>query len=286
MAHNVRIALGVAMSSKRPVEIGREARLFLLFLSEISLVMGALFFAYPNLVIDLWPWPVKALAVRFIGAIFLAIAFGCWSALIAKIWQRAKILVLVGGTFFGITSIVLVVLAAQAGGYVISIWTGYFAAASLGNFYLLYRYGWSRKPQDRLSARAPWKTARWFFRIQTVVVGVFGIMMLLLPGLAQAQFWPWLVKTPTLQMFAGLFLATCLATGWASLQTDIGRIRVLLPLDMIFPSLALLAVGIHWDVISGQSPSALVTGVWVFIYALVAVGSSYLYFSSRRIEVM
>ncbi len=275
------------MSSKRPVELGREARLFLLFLSEINLVMGALFFVYPNLVISLWPWPVKALAIRFIGAIFLAIAFGCWSALRAKIWQRAKILVLVGGTFFGITSIVSIVLSAlQGGGYVISTWTGYFLVASLGNFYLLNRNGWPRKPQDRLVAGHPWKTARWFFRIQTVVVGVFGIMMLLLPGVAQAQFWPWLVATPTLQMFAGLFLATCLATGWASLQTDIGRIRVLLPLDMIFPSLALLAVGIHWDVISSQSPNALVTGVWVFIYAFVAAGSAYLYFSSRKIVVM
>jgi hypothetical protein len=275
------------MSSKRPVELGRDARLFLLFLSEINLVMGALFFVYPNLVIDLWPWPVKALAVRFIGAIFLAIAFGCWSALRAKIWQRAKILVLVGGAFFGITSIVSIVLAAsQSGGYVISTWAGYFLVASLGNFYLLYRYGWTRKPQDGLDTGQPRKTARWFFRIQTVVVGVFGVMMLLLPDVAQHQFWPWLVATPTLQMFAGLFLATCLATGWASLQTDIGRIRVLLPLDMIFPSLALLAVGIHWDVISSQSPSALVTSVWVFIYTFVAVGSAYLYFSSRKIVVM
>jgi len=275
------------MSSKRPVELGREARLFLLFVSEINLVMGALFFVYPSLVISLWPWSVKALAVRFIAAIFLAIAFGCWSALRAKIWQRAKILVLVGGTFFGITAIVSIVLAAsQGGGYVISAWTGYFLVASLGNFYLLYLYGWPRKLQDRLGGGEPWRTARWFFRIQTVVVGIFGIMMLLLPDVAQHQFWPWSVLTPTLQMFAGLFLATCLATGWASLQTDIGRIRVLLPLDVIFPSLALLAVGIHWDVISSQSPSALVTGVWVFIYAFVAVGSAYLYFGSRKITVM
>jgi hypothetical protein len=188
--------------------------------------MGALFFVYPSLVISLWPWAVKALAVRFIGAIFLAIAFGCWSALRAKIWQRAKILVLVGGTFFGITSLVSIVLAAsEGGGYVISSWTGYFLVSSLGNFYLLYKHGWSRKPQDRLGEGQPWRMARWFFRIQTAVVGVFGIMMLLVPSIAQAQFWPWLVATPTLQMFAGLFLATCLATGWASLQTDIVSCR-------------------------------------------------------------
>ncbi|HEV2121015.1 MAG TPA: hypothetical protein VGS11_13035 [Candidatus Bathyarchaeia archaeon] len=272
------------MSSKRPVELGRDARLFLLFLSEVNLVMGTLFFIYPSLVISLWLWPVKALAIRFIGAIFLAIAFGCWSALRAKLWQRAKILVLVGGAFFGITSIVSIGLAASQGdGYIIAIWIGYFLVASLGNFYLLNRYGWPRKPQDRLVGGHPWRTARWFFRIQTVVVGVFGIMMLLLPDIAQREFWPWRVATPTLQMFAGLFLATCLATAWASLQTDIGRIRVLLPLDVIFPSLALLAVGSHWDVISSESPSVLVTGVWVFIYAFVAIGSAYLYFPSRKV---
>ncbi len=272
------------MSSRRPVELGRDARLFLLFLSEINLVMGALFFVYPTLVISLWPWPVKSLAVRFMGAIFLAIAFGCWSALRAKIWQRAKILVLVGGTFFGITSIVSIVLAAsQGGGYIISAWTGYFLVATLGNFYLLNRYGWPRKPQDRLGPGRPWRTARWFFRIQTVVVGVFGIMMLLLPDVAQRQFWPWLVATSTLQMFAGFFLSTCLATAWASLQTDVGGISVLLPLDVIFPGLALLAVGIHWDVISAQSPSTPVTGVWIFIYAFVAVGSAFLYFSSQKL---
>ncbi len=70
------------------------------------------------------------------------------------------------------------------------------------------------------------------------------------------------------------------------MQTDIGRIRVLLPLDIIFPSLALLAVGIHWDVISSQSPSAPVTAVWVFIYAFVAAGSTYLYFSPGKKVVM
>ncbi len=272
------------MSDKRPVEIRRPGRLFLLFLSEINLVMGALFFLYPSLVIDLWPWPVKALAVRFIGAIFLAITFGCWSALRARLWQRAKILTLVGGTFYGITSIVAIILAiSQGGGYGIAAWIVYFLGASLGNFFLLLRYKWPSKPQDRLRPYKDWKFARWFFRIQTVVVGIFGTMMLLIPGIAQAQFWPWSVKTPTMQLFAALFLATCLATGWASLQKDIGRIKVLLPLDIIFPSLALLAVGVHYnDTIVGQTPSVYVTGVWVFIYAFVAVGSAYLYLISRK----
>jgi hypothetical protein len=126
------------------------------------------------------------------------------------------------------------------------------------------------------------KGARLFFGIQTGAVGNFGIMMLLVPGLAQQEFWPWKVYVSTLQTFAALFLATCLATGWATRQKDPERIKVLLPLDAVFPSLALLAVGISWSVIVAESPSWLVTGVWVGLYSFVAAGSTILYFTLRK----
>src|SRR5438046_10025431 len=86
--------------------LNRYSRAFLLFLSGINLALGLIFYIYPPLVISYWPWPVKELAVRFLGAIFLAIAFGCWSAVHVELWQSAKILVLVGWTFFGITGFV------------------------------------------------------------------------------------------------------------------------------------------------------------------------------------
>jgi len=56
----------------------------------------------------------------------------------------------------------------------------------------------------------------------------------------------------------------------------------LLPLDAIFPSLALVAVGIGWNTIVKESPSPLVTSVWLFLYSFVAVGSTLLYFTLRR----
>ena len=107
-------------------------------------------------------------------------------------------------------------------------------------------------------------------------------MMLLVPGLAQQEFWPWKVYVSTLQTFAALFLATCLATGWATRQKDPERIKVLLPLDAVFPSLALVAVAISWSVIAVESPSPLVTGVWVGLYSFVAAGSTILYFVLTR----
>ena len=268
-------------SINRPVQLARHARLFLLLLSEANVLLGALLYLYPALVIPYWPWPVKELAVRFLGAIFLAIAFGCWSALRAKMWQRAKILVLVGGVFFGLTSIVSISQGISSSGFKIWAWTGYFLAATLGCTAILASYRWRRKPQDLLNEAPLWKPARIFFRVQTIIVGVFGLTMFLLPAVAQEQFWPWKVAVPTLQTFASLFLATCLATGWGSIQKDVGRMRILLPLDAVFPSLALLAVGIHWSVIMTESPSWLVTAVWVGLYSFVAAGSTYFYFSSR-----
>src|SRR5437870_7821217 len=119
--------------------------------------------------------------------------------------------------------------------------------------------------------------ARLFFGIQTSAGGIFGIMMLLVPGLAQQEFWPWKVYVSTLQTFAALFLATCLATGWATQQKDPERVKVLLPLDAVFPSLALVAVAISWHVIATESTSWLVTGIWVGLYSFVAAGSTILF---------
>src|SRR5438132_13947091 len=99
----------ISPSKSNDILLDRYSRTFLLLLSGINLVLGLIFYIYPSFVISYWPWPVKELAVRFLGAIFLAIAFGCWSAVHAERWQRAKILVLVGGTFLGITGIVSLV---------------------------------------------------------------------------------------------------------------------------------------------------------------------------------
>ena len=258
------------------------SRTFLLLLSGINLALGLIFYIDPPFVISYWPWPVKELATRFIGAIFLAIAFGCWSAVHAQLWQRAKILTLVGGTFFGVTGIVSLVrgitVSSDASTWV---WTGYFLIASAGCLLLLQRHGWHRRQSETPTSTMP-RGARLFFEIQTSVVGIFGIMMLLLPSLAQQEFWPWKVYVSTLQTFAALFLATCLATGWAIQQKDPERIKVLLPLDAVFPSLALLAVGIGWSVIVAESPSWYVTSVWVGLYSFVATGSTIIYFMLRK----
>ena len=263
--------------------LDRHSRHFLLLLSGINLALGLIFYIDPSFVIPYWPWPVKELAVRFMGAIFLAIAFGCWSAVRAERWQRAKILVLVGGTFFGITGIVSLVRGVTVSSDVSSwAWTTYFLTAAIGCFIPLQYYKWHRKHAEVPTGSPIPRGARVFFGIQTSVVGIFGIMMLLLPSLAQQEFWPWKVYVSTLQTFAALFLATCLATGWATMQKDPEGIRVLLPLDAIFPSLALVAVGISWSVIVAESPSWWVTGVWVGLYSFVAAGSTILYFTLRR----
>jgi len=266
-----------------PTSLGQYSRIFLLTLSGINLGLGLIFYFSPGTVISYWPWPVKELATRFLGAIFLAISLGCWSAIQAKLWQRAKILVLVGGSFFGLTGIVSIFRGATvSSNAAIWVWTVYFLTASAGCLIILVNYRWHRKETEVIGRTLAPRLAKVFFGVQTSVVGIFGIMMLLLPGVAQEQFWPWKVATPTLQTFGALFLATCLATGWAFLQKDPARVIVLLPLDAIFPSLALIAVGISWNIIVAESPSWTVTAVWLVLYSFVAVGSTLLYLTIRR----
>src|SRR3989475_2890601 len=265
-------------SNSNGVRLDQFSRTFLLLLSGINLILGLIFYAYPSFIRSYWPWPVKELAVRFLGAIFLAIAFGCWSAVHAEKWQRAKILVLVGGTFFGITGIVSLVRGINVSSDASTwVWTGYFLIAAAGCLLLLQRYGWHRRQAETPTSTMP-KGARLFFGIQTSAVGIFGIMMLLVPGLAQQEFWPWKVYVSTLQTFAALFLATCLATGWATQQKDPERIKVLLPLDAVFPSLALVAVAIRWRGIPAVNPTLVVAGALGGLYSFFGAGSAHLFF--------
>ena len=258
--------------------LGSKSRLFLQALSLVSLTLGVAFYLLPANLIPYWPWPVKELSVRFLGAIFLAIGLGCWSAVQARAWQRAKILVLVGMTFFVLTGLVSVVRGVTVSSSASTwMWAGYFLAAGIGCLILLSDYRWHRRSTDTHGKTSRLLGARIFFGLQTTVVGVFGAMMVLMPSLAQEQFWPWKVATPSLQTFGALFLATCVATGWALLQRDRERVRVLLPLDAIFPALALVAVGIGWNVVVAETPSVLVTSVWLALYSFVAVGSTMLY---------
>ena len=273
------------MDQSNFLTLSRFTRSYLLLLSAVNLILGLVFYISPDTMITLWPWPVKALAVRFLGAIFLAIALGCWSAVQAKFWQRAKILILVGGAFFVLTGAVALARGISVNGTVsIWPWTGYFLAAGTSLLILVNFYGWHRTQPEPPSRTNIVKWAQLFFGIQTIVVGIFGAMMLLVPSTAQAQFWPWRVATPSLQAFGSLFLATCLATGWAFFQKSTKRIIVLLPLDAVFPTLALLAVGIGWDTIVSESPSWLVTGVWVGLYLFVALGSTLLFFTLWRVS--
>src|SRR2546430_4676370 len=132
--------------------LDKYSRTFLLLLSGINLALGLIFYIYPPFVISYWPWPVKELAVRFLGAIFLAIAFGCWSAVHAEQWQRAKILVLVGGTLFRINGIgSLVKGITGSNGSSTWAWTAYFLIAASGWFVLLQRYGWRRRQTEFLT---------------------------------------------------------------------------------------------------------------------------------------
>jgi hypothetical protein len=271
------------MAEFRPRIIGRYSRLFLLILSEINLLLGALFFVDPSQSIGFWPWPVKELAARFLGAIFLAIAFGCWSVLRANGWQRGKILPVVGGLFYGITAVIMALQIPGGSNLTITLsWVSFLTASTIGLLLVIKKHGWHRRHQDNISHGPRVRVASLFFLIQTLVVGIFGVLMLFLPDLALHQFWPWHVGIPTIQTFAALFLATCGATGWAIRQADKGRILALLPLDAAFPALALLAVGVHWNVVAAESPSGLVTSVWVFLYSFVSAGSLYIFLSLRR----
>src|SRR2546427_5884913 len=119
-------------SKSNGVFLDRYSRIFLLLLSGINLVLGLIFYTYPSFIVSYWAWSVKELAVRFLGAIFLAIAFGCWSVLRANGWQRGKILPVVGAIFYAITGIIMASQVTESNLTIALPWISFFSAGTIG----------------------------------------------------------------------------------------------------------------------------------------------------------
>jgi hypothetical protein len=111
------------------------------------------------------------------------------------------------------------------------------------------------------------------FLLHTVVVLLFSIQMLITPNVAKT-FWPWMISDTVQRGIGGLFTGVAVATAWSYRQRSWDRVRLLLPVNITFVSMVLLAVGIHWpDIAAG--PGWHVTIPWLLLYVYTAAYPAY-----------
>jgi len=238
----------------------------------VSLAVGGTLYTLPTLGPLFWPYPVKPLATRFFASVFLAVAVAAIFALREPRRAPADILLVMGASVFGL---ILLAAAADLPRLTLDIagralWSVLLASLAVASVLFLVRR------RAAVTDKGP-PTPRWLrrhFLLHTVVVLFFSIPMLVVPNFQKA-FWPWTVSDTIMRGIGGLFTGVAIGTAWSYRQRSWDQVRLLLPVNITFVSMVLLAVGIHWDVIALESPGAHVTVPWLLLYVYTGLYPAY-----------
>lgn len=221
----------------------------------------------PDLILALEPWAATPLNARFIASLYLATGIGVLLCGLGRNFLQIRI-VLIG---IGVATSVL---------FVLTLFRLYFYPGEVPKLPLpwlviyaidavLVAFGiWYFRAEKPLRAPAPWAanplSSLWI--AQTVILGVVGALMLLLPDVA-VPLWPWGVTVPLTQLYGAFFLALAVVTGLSIGEWRWEGVRA--------PAVMLMSLGIAVVLISllhldrFKSPLALL--IWFVLFAAEAL---------------
>jgi hypothetical protein len=253
-------------------------RLFILLITLI-LFGGASLLFVPGLIAPHWPWPLAPFNAGFLGAVYLAEFAGSAVLVAANRWAPARLSLAVAFAFAVVVSGVSLLYVPKfdmhrlAGPAWFVLYIG--AAIVIGAFLWLYR---NLPPADSAPVSAKWRT---FLAAQGVVVGLYGIGLLVLPT-PFSSFWPWPIDAFHGQVYSSIFITA--AVGSFVLY------RAAAPIEWLTLGLAemLFALGAIWGLVSVDLAVHRVNwtlpGVWVWLgaFVLLTIAGAAMILQSRK----
>jgi hypothetical protein len=232
-------------------------------------IAGLYFYLAPLSAALLWPWPLPALAARFVGS--LLVGGAVCTALTAL--NRTNIAA-AGITFLGIGDGLIALTgllygAASGISAQLGLWLLVLAGAAL----ILVVF--SIRVSPRLSEVTPpmpgSRLVRGYFTLHLIVVALVGSVMFLLPVQAQ-PLWPWTMSPVNVRLIGAFFVGAALYSLWGRRQKTWETIRPTMALYATFATSALVASFIHFNLFN---PARVTTWVFVALYAFVGAGGCY-----------
>jgi hypothetical protein len=236
--------------------------------TAVAGVAGLALYLFPAVAGPLWPWPLPALAARFVGSLLIAAAVASSLSAISRDELPVSGALLMGLTLYGLIALTgvmalgdlgatsgLLVLIAVFGG--VSLLTGAGLAVRAG------------APLNRAGARPQSRLLRGLFRLEILLVAPVGLLMYLAPAVAQ-RFWPWDLPPINVRLIGSIFVATMIGSFWGLRQRTWEEIRPIVAAGGTFTTLALIASLLHFNLFN---PARLVTWAFIALYVLVALGA-------------
>lgn len=221
----------------------------------------------PDLILSLEPWTATPLNARFIASLYLATGIGVLLCALGRNFLQIRI-VLIGITVA--TSVIFVFTLYRLYFYPGEVsklpvpWLAIYAIdvilMALGIWYFR-----AEKPLHSPPPRAS-NPLFWLWIVQTILLGVTGALMFLLPSVA-VILWPWKVSVPLIQLYGAFFIALALVAGLSSAEWRWEGVRT--------PAVMLMSLGIAVVLISllhlDRFKSPLALFIWFVFFAAEAL---------------
>jgi hypothetical protein len=229
---------------------------------------GAALYLIPAAAGGLWPWPLPALAARFVGALLIAGAVYSGVAAAARDELPLVGAFLMALVLYGLIALTgVLALGALGGANDLLAWIALFGALALGFGGLLATR--VDAPRDRSRARPQSGFLRGLLWLDFALVAPVGLLMYLVPEVAQ-RFWPWNLPPINVRLIGSIFVATAALTLWSLRQRTWEEVGPSVAAGGTFATLALVASFLHFNLFA---PDRLVTWLFVAVYAIVAAGA-------------
>lgn len=247
----------------------RRVSAVLLVHSCVTLVIGLALFLLPVASARLWPWPLPALAARFMGALLLGGAVCSFVCLRVRRPEALPVMffVAIGDLLIAATGLMhlgdLGITPSSAGFLALFVGLAVLIATGLGHVA-------ARGPRGTADPLGPW--IRTFFFVHLLVVLPVGTAMFFAPAWAQ-PFWPWKMTPVNVQLIGSFFLGSALISLFCLPRRPA---VTLLPVLALYATFAWLATGaslIHRHLFD---PQRHLTWAFFALYVFVATGSSVL----------
>lgn len=207
-----------------------------------------------------WLWQIGPFNAYFLGAIYLAEIFGLGVLLLVNRWSPGRMVLTM---LLAFTAPILVVTLLNLDKLRMDSWFGWlwlfiYIGEVVLSVYLLWRY---RKMQPALAV-SPGRVWRGFLMAQGVIVGLYGLGLLVAP-LTFTGFWPWRIDAFHGQLYSGLFIM--LAVGAFVLARAESRLE-LLALGLVQVTLGPLAIaGLLMAEVGQRRVDWSQAGTWVWV---------------------
>jgi hypothetical protein len=167
----------------------------------------------PDLILSFEPWAATPLNARFIASLYLATGIGVLLCGLGRNYLQIRIVLIGTCVATGVIFILTLYRLSFYPGEVPKLpvtWLVIYAIdpvlMALGIWYFR-REKPLRAPPPRAS-----NPLSWLWIAQTIILGVVGALMLLLPGVA-VSVWPWRAAEPLIQLYGAFFLGLAIVAG-------------------------------------------------------------------------